>query len=55
MVIPETFSINGLRYQDIGVVIAFIAAMFLLKAPDVYDIKPAWRLDIQGSQNNNLL
>ena len=55
MVISE--SLSGVRYQDVGVLIAIIVAVFIFRAPDVYELKPVWRLDIDEGhkQNDNIL
>ncbi|XP_031555999.1 uncharacterized protein LOC116292784 [Actinia tenebrosa] len=58
MVSPQSLDLSRIRPQDVAVVIGFLAAIFIFRAPDVYELKPVWRLDIEkttGSEHNNIL
>lgn len=58
MVFPQSVDLSRIRPQDVAVVIAFLAAVFIFRAPDVYELKPVWRLDIEKtteSEHTNIL
>ena len=59
MVSPQSVDLSRIRPQDVAVVVAFLAAVFIFRAPDVYELKPVWRLDIDktaiSAVHNNIL
>lgn len=38
-------NITKVRAQDIVVVVAVFVAVFLFRAPNVWELKPSWQLD----------
>lgn len=38
------FDVSKVRAQDVVVVLAVFAAVFLFRAPNVWELKPSWQL-----------
>ena len=47
------FDVSRVRTQDVVVVAAVLAAVFLFRAPDVWELKPSWQLDTASAFSQN--
>lgn len=47
------FDVSRVRTQDVVVVTAVLAAVFLFRAPNVWELKPSWQLDIASAFSQN--
>ncbi|EDO36693.1 predicted protein [Nematostella vectensis] len=50
--------LSRFRPQDVAVMVALVAAVFLFRAPDEHSLKPVWQLDLHrsnGSHHRDLL
>ena len=45
--------ITKVRAQDVVVVAAVFVAVFLFRAPNVWELKPSWQLDTISDFNDN--
>ena len=45
------FDVGKLRTQDVVVLVVGLAAVFLFRAPYVWDLKPSWQLHIASDES----
>ena len=45
--------IKSVTYREIGIILVCVLGAYLLRVRQSYDLKPAWRLDVEASLYEN--
>ena len=45
--------IKAVTYREIGIILVCVLGAYLLRVRQSYDLKPAWRLDIEPASYEN--
>ena len=48
------FDVSRVRAQDVVVVAAVFVAVFLFRAPNVWELTPSWQLDSASGVSHNI-